>query len=117
VRVCGDESPMNKICRHTPLAGERLRTRCCHEFESIVSNVRLLTIACSWLSLALTKPSLYLSDAESSLNCLVKTAWSTTGHLVVVSLKAHTSIVTQPHLAISLDVQHRPPTQDRSAKF
>jgi hypothetical protein len=40
---------------------------------------------CSRLSLALTKPLPYLSEAESSLNCLVSTAWSRTDHLVIVS--------------------------------
>ena len=49
--------------------------------------------------LALTKPLLYLSEVKSLLNSLVSTAWSRTDHLEIVLLKAHTSIVTQLHLA------------------
>ena len=83
------------------------------------ASLRHFTIACSRLSSALTKPLSYLSEAaDSSLNCRMSTAWSRTDHLVIVSLKAHTSIVTQPHLAASgCSWQHRPPTQDQSARF
>ena len=61
-------------------------------------SLRHLTIACCQISSALTKSLPYLLEAESSLNCLVSTAWSRTKHLVIVSLKAHTCIVTQSHL-------------------
>ena len=63
------------------------------------ASLRHLTIACSRLSSALTKPLPYLSEAKSSLNCLMSTTWSRMDHVVIVSLKARTSIVTQPHLA------------------
>ena len=68
-------------------------------YQIPAASLRHLMIACNWFSAALTKPLLYLSAAESSLNCLVSTARSRTDHWVIVSLKAHTSIVTPPPLA------------------
>ena len=64
--------------------------------QTPAASLRHLTSACNRLCSAPTKLSLCLLDAESSLNCLVSTAWS--DHLVIVSLKAHIFIVTQPHL-------------------
>jgi len=52
--------------------------------QTPAASSRHLTIACSQLSSALTTRLPYLSDAESSLNCLVSTAWSRTDHLVIV---------------------------------
>jgi len=62
-------------------------------------SLRHLTTACSRLFLALTKLLPYILDVEASPICLVSTAWSRTDRLVIVSLKAHTSIVTQPDLS------------------
>jgi len=67
--------------------------------QTPAASLRHLTTVCSWLSSALTQPSLFLSDDKTSLNCLVSTVCSRTDNLVIVSLKARTSLVIQPHLA------------------
>ena len=69
--------------------------------QTPAASLRHLTAVCSRLFSALKKPLQYLSEADSSQNCLVSTAWSRTDHLVIVSFKAHwhTSTVTQSHLA------------------
>ena len=74
--------------------------------QTPAASSRHRTIACSQLSSALTTRLPYLSDAESSLICLVSTTWSKTDRLVIVSLKARTSIVTQPHLASECSALH-----------
>jgi len=66
--------------------------------QTPTASLRSLTITCSRISSALTKTLPYLSEAESWLNCLVSTDWSITDHLLIVSLKVHTSIVTHPQI-------------------
>jgi len=83
--------------------------------QTPTASLRDLTIAYSRLSSALTNPLPYLSEAQSSLNCLESTAWSRTDHLEIVSLKVHTSIVTQLNLASGCSAST--PTQDQSARF
>ena len=70
-----------------------------YPWASLDTRGKLRTIACSRLSSAPTQLLLCLLAAEPSLNCPVNTAWSRTDHLVIVSLKVRTSIVTPPHLA------------------
>ena len=67
--------------------------------QTPAASLRHFTITCSWLSSALTNPLPYLSEAESLLNYLVSTVWSRTDSFLIDSLKEHTSVVTQTHIA------------------